>query len=163
MNTELAPETILAVLKHQRDRVDEIAKAMRDCRPGAYSSAFSHPDGDVIYVRASFETRYRSDKRPDWSTRHEGTDFDALCDQVLADIKAYKEDMFGSDIERLALAIIRIKHADGVVTDRALRMDGFTQECITAIHERAAQLANEMSDGKPFEVEFTGACNEEAA
>ena len=163
MAIDISPETILAVLKHQRDRVDEIAAALRDCRPGAYSSAFSHPDGGVIYVRASFETKYRSDGRKDWYTRHEGTDFDALCDQVLADIKAYKEDMFGSDVERLALAIIRIKHTDGVVTDRALRMDGFTQECITAIHERAAQLANEMSDGKPFEVEFTGASNEEVA
>lgn len=163
MSIDITPETILAVLQHQRDRLQQIAEALKDCRPGAYSSAFSMPDGDGIYVRASFETRYRSDRRPDWSTKHEGTDFDALCDQVLADIKAHKEDMFGSDVERMALAIIRIKHTDGVVTDRALRMDGFTQICITAIHERAAQLANEMSDGKPFEVEFTGALNEEAA
>ena len=71
--------------------------------------------------------------------------------------------MFGTDVERLALAIIKIKHQSGEVTDRALRMEGFTQECITEIHERAALLANEMSDGKPFEVVFAGASNEEAA
>jgi hypothetical protein len=164
MSDKLTPETILAVLEHEETRRREIEAAMGDCRPNAYSSVFSilTHTGD-IRVGAEFETRFRDDGRPDWVSRHEGTDFDALCDQVLADIAAYKEDMFGSDIERLALAIIRIKHTDGVVTDRALRMENFTQECITAIHERAAQLANEMSDGKPFEVEFTGACNEESA
>ena len=164
MAIDISPETILAVLEHKRMREKEIEAAMRDCRPNAYVSVFSvlNHDGD-IYIRSDFETKFRADGRPDWGSRHKGPDFDALCDQVLADIKAYKEDMFGSDVERLALAIIRIKHTDGVVTDRALRMDGFTQECITAIHERAAQLANEMSDGKPFEVEFTGASNEEVA
>lgn len=163
MQTELTPEIIFATLQYRESRIEQMHDALCDCRPNAYSGAGSYMTGGVIHVYAEFKTEIRSDRRPNWGTRHDGEDFDALCDQVLADIAAYKADMFGTDIERLALSIIRIKHSEGVVTDRALRMDGFTQECITEIHERASALANEMSDGKPFEVEFTGASNEEAA
>jgi len=163
MDTTITPETILAVLAHRNARESEIEAAMRDCRPRAYPFSFTGTyNGEMIHVKAYWNDS-DPDKRGAWKTQHEGTDFDALCDQALADIAAYKADMFGTDVERLALAIIKLKHTQGEVTDRALRMEGFTQECITAIHERAALLANEMSDGKPFEVVFAGASNEEAA
>lgn len=164
MQTELTPEIILAVLAHRASREDEIEAALKSVRPNAYcaTNSFLAHTGELC-VYAKFEPSIRSDGRPRWESEHIGTDFDALCDQVLADIAAYKADMFGTDVERLALAIIKIKHQSGEVTDRALRMEGFAQEVITAIHERAALLANEMSDGKPFEVVFAGASNEEAA
>lgn len=162
----LTPETILAAMFHAEQRVGAIMAALTDCRPGVYSSAYHYvllsKPGQVT-VQAKFEPSIRSDERPAWKSERTGEDFDAVCDQVLADIAACKADMFGSEIELLALAIIKIKHRDGTVTDRALRMEHFTQECITQIHERAALLANEMSDGKPFSVEFVGVHNEEAA
>lgn len=115
--------------------------------------------GSVFCVWVKFENSIRSDGGPDWAFEVKGQDFDALVDEALDALRAYQADMFGSEVERMALAIIQIKHSDGVVTDRALRMADFTQEAISAIHERAAALANEMSDGKPFEVTFVGAGN----
>lgn len=164
MQTELTPEIILAAFTHKNARCEEIERALEDVRPKCLKTASAFLCGDGNFrVYAEFNPQYMSDGRPKWGAVREGSDFDALCDQVLADIAAYKADMFGTDVERLALAIIKIKHQSGEVTDRALRMEGFTQECITQIHERAALLANEMSDGKPFEVVFAGASNGEAA
>ena len=162
MDQELTAETILAVFRHRAKRISEIEVALSECRPGAYSYASSMlPHGvDEVLVYAKFETNIRNDRRPNWETERQGSDFDAICDQILSDIAAYKEDMFGSDIERMALAIIQIKHASGSVSDRALRMADFSQEAIEAVHERASLLANEMSDGKPFEVTFDSAHNE---
>jgi len=164
MQHELTPETIFAVLEHKHKRQQEIQEALDRCRPRAYASVYGgRLDSTQLYIMAEFRPDIRDDRRPKWSVTHKGTDYGALCDMVLADIEAYASDMFGTEVERMALAIIRIKHAEGIVTDRALRMDRFTQEEIAAIHERASLLANEMSDGKPFEVEFVGASNEEAA
>lgn len=164
MQTELTPEIILAVFEHHNARVSEIQAAMKNCRPNCYSSAHAYlqPEG-VFRAFASFDPSIRSDGRARWNVDVEGSDYDETVNRLLEQIAAYKADMFGTDVERLALAIIKIKHQSGEVTDRALRMEGFTQECITEIHERAALLANEMSDGKPFEVVFAGASNEEAA
>lgn len=163
MSTEVKPaaETILAVFAHETARMHQIEAALKDCRPKAYSSAFTWFNADKVRleVSAKFSTTVAADGRPNWMTERCGDDFDALCDQVLADIAAYKADMFGTEVERMALAIIQIKHREGAVTDRALRLAHFTQEVIEAVHERAVQLANEMSDGKPFEVEFVGAGN----
>jgi hypothetical protein len=162
MQTEiqLTPENILAVFNHEAARIRQIELALKDVRPKCSVTAMSFLlRAGTLRVIAKFEPQYCDDGRPKWKAEHEGGDFDALCDQVLADIAAYKADMYGTDVERMALAIIQIKHRDGTVTDRALRMANFTQEAITQIHERAALLANEMSDGKPFEVEFVGAGN----
>jgi hypothetical protein len=161
MPTEiLTPELIRAAFVHKNARVNEIETAMDATRPNcsATASVFMGAGGEFT-AYAEFQPQIRGDGRPKWGTQRKGADLDNICDQVLADIAAYKADMFGTDLERMALAIIQIKHRDGTVTDRALRMANFTQEAIEQIHERAALLANEMSDGKPFEVEFVGAGN----
>jgi hypothetical protein len=162
-NETLTPEIIFAAAAHIAHRRSEIENALSAARPKCSTSTGVYVCGSKFRAYAEFTPQYKSDGRPAWKTGGESADFDALCDQVLADIEAYKADMFGTDVERMALAIIQIKHRDGTVTDRALRMADFTQEAIEQIHERAALLANEMSDGKPFEVEFVGAHNEEAA
>lgn len=159
-NETLTPEIILAAFAHKQARTTEMERALEAVRPKSAATAGAFIGRDLWFtVYAEFNPQFRSDGRPKWKTEHRGEDFDALCDQVLADIAAYKADMFGTDVERMALAIIQIKHRDGAVTDRALRMEDFSQEAIEQIHERAALLANEMSDGKPFEVEFVGAGN----
>lgn len=157
-NETLTPEIIFAVFQHRDARTSEIEAAMRDCRPRGHPFVFISTQNGALYVSAYWNNA-DLDGLGSWRTRHQGTDLDALCDQVLADVAAYAADMFGTEVERMALAIIQIKHRDGAVTDRALRMANFSQQAIEQIHERAALLANEMSDGKPFEVEFVGAGN----
>jgi len=162
MPTEtMTPELIRAVFEYQEKREQEIKDAASACRPKCYVSAgiyLSAAEGSFVGY-AQFEPSIRNDGRPKWRANAEEQDFDAVVDELLRQIAAYAVDMFGTDVERMALAIIQIKHRDGTVTDRALRMADFSQEAIEQIHERAALLANEMSDGKPFEVEFVGAGN----
>lgn len=155
----LTPELILAVFEYTERRVQEVEAAMNACRPRCYVSASVYLSGKELRGYAKFEPHIRGDDRPRWGADTESTDFDAVVDELLRQIAEYKADMYGTDVERMALAIIQIKHRDGMVTDRALRMADFTQEAVEQIHERAALLANEMSDGKPFEVEFVGAGN----
>ncbi len=158
--SDLTSETIRAVFEHHNARVAEIDAAMKACRPNCYSFSWAHLAADGLFrAKAAFDPKILSDGMKPWYTMPENADFDAVCDQVLADIAAYRADMFGSDVERMALAIIQIKHRDGAVTDRALRLSDFSQAAIEQIHERATLLANEMSDGKPFEVKFVGAGN----
>lgn len=153
------PQHIEFIARYMDQRKGEIEALAHSMRPGCYSSAHYMILGNEFCVWVKFETSIRNDRSPDWGFEVKGQDFDALVDETLDALRAYQADMFGADVERMALAIIQIKHSDGVVTDRALRMADFTQEAIEAIHERAAALANEMSDGKPFEVTFVGAGN----
>lgn len=160
-NETLAPEIIRAVFEHEEARELEIENALNACRPKCYgnSGVYLQRIGGTFRAYASFDVHIRSDGRPKWSTEAENENFDGAVDEILRQIAAYAADMFGTEVERMALAIIQIKHRDGTVTDRALRMAHFSQEAIEQVHERAAMLANEMSDGKPFEVEFVGASN----
>lgn len=64
---------------------------------------------------------------------------------------------------KMALAIIDLVDGEGSVTDRSLRLAGFTQAQIDAQHEAASELANEMASKGPFSVVLTGAGNHEEA
>ena len=165
---ELTPETILAVARHMKARRNELERTAQAARPDVYCSAYvfaNDNDKGIFDLMVEFKPSigFRRDGLDDWTLRLCGDDFDALVDEGKAKLAEYAADLCSQYVEPMALAIIKIKHASGTVTDRDLRLADFPQRAIEAVHERAAALANEMSDGKPFSVEFVGASNHEVA
>lgn len=88
--------------------------------------------------------------------------FDSFADGLTAAEAAFDAHLAAHDLtvrRKMALAIIDLVDAEGSVTDRSLRLAGFTQPQIDAQHEAASELAHEMASKGPFTVILEGAGN----
>ena len=91
-----------------------------------------------------------------------GASWRELIENATAAWAERSEAHTAATIRKMALKIIEVTADLGECTDRALRAD-FTAKDVTAYAEAAAQQANDLASGGPFDVLLTTGANDQVA
>lgn len=140
-------------------RADALKETITKHFGGFCYASLSLVGGDKPFsIYASGKT-YNRPTTPEFSFSDKFSSFEEALDAAEVAFAAHIEKHDEAARRKMALAIIELTDAEGAVTDRALRLAGFTQTQIDAHHETAAALANEMAGKGPFTVILEGAGN----
>ena len=123
-----------------------------------YASLSFKPGSAPFNVYASGKT-YSGKGIPEFSFNDDFASFEEGLDAAEQAFAVHIEKHDEAARRKMALAIIELTDAEGSVTDRALRLAGFSQAQIDLHAETAAALANEMAGKGPFTVVLEGAGN----
>lgn len=123
-----------------------------------YASLSFKMGSEPFNVYASGKT-YGDKAIPEFTFEHSFASFEEGLDAAEHAFALHIEKHDEAARRKMALAIIELTDAEGAVTDRALRLAGFSQTQIDAHAETAAALANEMAGKGPFTVVLEGAGN----